>query len=226
MPDYQFAHRGKEKSVSTNAVATGDASGEDWLDAVCDSATHTLCPVPKSLPVEAFNKTEGEDQQPDLLDRIFEGYDGGNPQLDNKSVVDGSDPSVVAGLTHGNDSISSRLALNNILSFGSGDEDKDALDRIFESVESATCGNDEEDEPPVQDLEVAPPAQENPAANDVPKDVETGHVIRSRKVDRSDLSESKSLAFKQDNKVSWKICAAVTNVILIVVIIILIVRAV
>lgn len=135
MAGYKFSHRGGKSKKSSAAVSAGPEHGNnsDWLDTVCNHASNTMCPVPNSLPASAFEKDE---QNPDMLDHVFEGMERNlsfskPPPTQQVLGQEEKSQSNISGLTGAEDSLAKDPKQ---------EEDKDALDLVFEKVESFACG--------------------------------------------------------------------------------------
>eukprot|EP00934_Nitzschia_sp_Nitz4_P000188 Nitzschia sp. Nitz4//scaffold63_size106090//67659//68282//NITZ4_004399-RA/size106090-processed-gene-0.147-mRNA-1//-1//CDS//3329556002//188//frame0 len=199
--EYQYAHRGKNKGEE------GAPPEGDWLDSICDQATTGLCPVPGSLTAEEL-AASGQ-YEPDILDHIFEG------QQDEEPVKSPSSTPIVAGLTQG-----SRKAVVSTESTGPVDTDnKDTLDQVFEAIEDATCGKDEEEEPPIVTVESG-------TSEMTPEEMEEGQKERKVPMDRFQTEgavvvHSTDTVLKEESNLQM-LAVAAWSVMLIVVIILIV----
>lgn len=118
-----------------------DEEQQDWLDKICDRAT-ILCPVPSSLPSEAFDPALEQkrlEEQADILDHVFEGMER-TLSLTTATRVDravarrGGELLVLDDDDDEDDHISSLESPRAVK------DEKDVLDHVFERVESMTCG--------------------------------------------------------------------------------------
>ena len=135
MSKYQFSHRGKSKKSKLASVSKEE---EDWLDSVCTQATHSICPVPKTLPATL----DDDCHPPDALDHVFD-------EMERKlSFVNQVPPAQVLTDLDAQHSNISGLTKQTATEQQSQEPppaattatDKDALDHIFERVEHVACG--------------------------------------------------------------------------------------
>jgi hypothetical protein len=130
--------------------SSDDASAEtnergDWLDEVCEKAT-TICPVPNDVPAEAFEQVPNDEE--DVLDHVFGGIERTlslrtsgrlekavkQRELEDEHIEYGPCGPTVGIEEDGEED------LDSIMERTAQHEDKDALDRVFDNVESMTCG--------------------------------------------------------------------------------------
>jgi hypothetical protein len=143
------------QGIQTSAIAKTD---EDWLDRICDSTTNGMCPVPDNLP-EALASVDDEKREgdEDMLDNVFEHVESLScrPPMEERQNAEesnlGSLPIDEASQVQQR-AATTTSATEKTISTGqkTSGEEPDALDYVFDQVESFICSSAREDAQPAE----------------------------------------------------------------------------
>jgi hypothetical protein len=121
-----------------------DDNGTDWLDNMCGGATDAICPLPNQEVIAQVDAVEPKPEEKDLLDHVFTGVESVSCAPPDAKASGSEDNSSVVLPTSSETSSKAQTASAPTAAAAADNrgilmQEGDALDRMFEKVESFVC---------------------------------------------------------------------------------------